>query len=160
MPLTYILRRWTGVTNLQNQKKNVTTLFLLMALSVLQKMKQNRDSVTNNKIIQPWYGNGILHRIWAVLIMRKDRGRNSTAELRINQYTWRKRKLEVLGNSGNRHHQTRGIESFKKSTSDEREPFSNQTLQQISYQRDKHLGSHSSKILETFLNRQRKKSYK
>ena len=44
----------------------------------------------------------------------------------------------------------------KKSTTDERESFSNQTLQQKSHQNDKHLGCLSSKIFGTILKQTRK----
>ena len=59
----------------------------------------------------------------ALLILRSGKriGRNRTAKPRNNQNTWRKGKLQVLGNTGSGHHQTSGDKNKEEiSTSDER----------------------------------------
>ena len=84
---------------------------------------------------------------------KTNNGRNRTAKSRKNQNTWRKGKLQLLGNIGSEHHQTSEDErKNKKRIAQTSEKISrNQTLQQNFHQRDKHLGSPPCKILGTSL---------
>ena len=66
---------------------------------------------------------------------------NRTDKSRKSQKVWREGKLQVLGNNGSSHHQTRGNER----------KTSNQTLQLKFHQRDKNHNIPSCKILRILL---------
>ena len=79
-----------------------------------RKWKRIGESNTNNKNIQLDNRNGIWHGKISYTHNQKwkktNNGRNKTAKLRKKQNTWRKGKLQVIGNIGNEHHQTNGDE--------------------------------------------------
>ena len=101
--------------------------------------KRTGDIDANNKNIQSGCWNGI----WNLQMchahnekwQKRYNGRNRTAKSRKNQNSWRKRKLQVLGDFRRGHQQTSG--DRKKMRQSNEKTFRNQTLQQKSQLRDK-----------------------
>ena len=84
---------------------------------------------------------------------KRNSRRNRTAKSGKNQNAWRKEKLQVFGNIRSKHHQTSGNDrkNNKSVPQTDEKTSQNQTLQQKSHQRDKHLGYPTCKILRTIL---------
>ena len=74
------------------------------------KNENESQTDTNNKNIQSGYMDGIRHRKMYHTNNEKlkmtNNGKTRTTKSRKNQNYWRKEKLQVLGNTGSRHHQT------------------------------------------------------
>ena len=95
-------------------RKKLINLYTWTTSSCLQKWKKNGDSDTNDKNIQPGYGNGICHRKLCHAHNRKwkkkNNGRNRTAKSGKNLNALSETNLQVLRNIGSGYHQTSGDE--------------------------------------------------
>ena len=81
-------------------------------------MKRNRKPYTNRKNIQPGYRDGIWHRkmrhVHNEKLEKRNNRRNRTTKSGKNLNAGRKGKLQVLGNIGSGHHQSRDKRKIRK----------------------------------------------
>ena len=111
----------------------------------------------NKKNIKPGYSDEIWHRKMYYAhnekLKKTNDVMNRTTKSRKNENFRRNGNLQILGNIGSGHDQTKGderkIKGKKKKAS--QKTFRNQALQQESHRMDNHLSSHPGKMLGTIL---------
>ena len=112
-PLNCIIRNCTGGYKFAKSQENINQLVLMDDNKLFaKKLSRVGDSERINKNLQPRFRNEIWH--WKMSCDHKEKWektnneRNRTAKAKKKILNvWKKGKLQVLGNIGNGHHQTR-----------------------------------------------------
>ena len=130
-PLNHILRKCTAGYKFRKSLEKINHLMYMDDIKLFAKKgKRIGKPNTNCENIQSRYSNGIWY--WKIRHASNEKWQttldgNWTNKSSDNQNAWRKENLQILGDTGSWHHQTRGNErkNFKKNIS-EPENYSSQ----------------------------------